>query len=133
MTELAPPTWRSGQEVHGLLDSDEDVDVFAIPVTDPQHREVEIVMDDMTRQQVRITLADLTKANRLELPKRQPKGNALPQPRLWDDAPIRFTGQGETYYLSVRKRSKKPEVSYSFRVMRSMTTGEAKPVGGPGY
>ncbi|MFT5430764.1 MAG: serine/threonine protein kinase [Myxococcota bacterium] len=121
-----------GQEVHGVLEGEGDVDVFAIPVTDPRYREIEVVMAGPERSTVRLALSDLNKANMREIPRRQSGDRAVPQPAR-SSGPIRFRGEGETYYLTITPLKDSDTVSYSFRVLREMDSDISRPVGGPGF
>ena len=123
-----------GQEVHGILEGTGDVDVFAIPVTDPGHRLIEIQMDGIVRERVRLAISDVNESHTVEVPPPPPSGRArLPQPMRYN-APIRFEGAGETYYLRVKSMKRRArDVAYSFRVIRVMKNVARPLVGGPGH
>ena len=45
-------------------------DVFAIPVTDPRYRMIEIDMDCVTRSRLRVVLSDVNRGHLEEFPRR---------------------------------------------------------------
>jgi len=123
-----------GQETHGILEGTGDVDVFAIPVADPQHRGIEIRMDPVVRDRLRLSLSDVNKANVKEYPRRRQGRARVPQPPNAQPPIIKFKGDGETYYLTVKSRGRRDrDIAYSFRVVRVMTDDASRAVGGPGY
>jgi len=124
-----------GEAVHGSFENTRDVDVFAIPVTDPQHRSIEIEMDEVFRGRVRLTLSGVNAASTVHFPRVEDDRDRMraPQPHT-PPRTIRFGGEGETYYLSVRpRRGRRHDGGYSFRVVRVMKEETAPAVGGPGY
>ena len=124
-----------GERVHGALERSVDHDVFAVPVTDPKHRTIEVEMDEQTRSRLRVVISDVNKGQLEEFPRRVLQGSP-PQPAGADRRPMRFTGIGETYYISIRHRkpSSAVNIGYSFSVRRAVSLNMASPVGGPsGY
>ena len=122
-----------GEVTRGIIESHRDEDMFAIPVTDPLHRMVEIDVDPVVRDRVQLTISDINKANTEHFPP-VPSASGrprVPQPRA-SNIPIRFTGDGETYYLTVKARDRRSRgVAYSFRVVRVMNEEQPAAVGGP--
>ena len=124
-----------GQGAQGMLDSVADTDLFSVPVTDPRHRTIEVQMDGLLRERVRVTITDASKVTQAEYPPRVSDKNRVPQPELRQGF-IRFTGEGETYYIALTPLKRRDrDVTYDFRVFRLMTDQPAhRPaVGGPGY
>jgi hypothetical protein len=121
-----------GERVHGALEGVSDQDVFAIPVTDPQYRAIEVDMDAVTRSRVRVVMSDVSRGHLKEFPRRVLQ-DAPPQPRRADSRPMRFAGLGETYYITIRYRASvtRKSVGYSFTVRRLLTSTTGAPVGGP--
>ncbi|MEC8025098.1 MAG: hypothetical protein VX223_14310, partial [Myxococcota bacterium] len=121
-----------GETVHGALEGSTDQDIFAVPVTDPKHRTIELDMDPMTRSRLRIIISDVNKGQLEEFPRRVQPGSP-PQPSGADRRPMRFSGIGETYYVSIRHRNPgtAKNAGYSFSVRRSVSVNNAAPVGGP--
>ena len=124
-----------GEEVHGVLEGGRDVDMFAIPVTDPKHRQIEVVIHSVVRDRVRLTLTDVHNAKNRSFPPPRTRGKRrVPQPTPLDRTPVRFKGDGERYYLKVSTRSTRDRnVGYTFRVKRIMDERIQPLVGGPGY
>ena len=121
-----------GQEVNGVLEASRDQDVFEIPVAGSKYRTVEIKMERVFRDRVQLVFSDTNNVTRKQYPPRRPKARRMPQPQ-WGQSSIRFSGQGERYYLTIRARSRRArDVAYTFRVQRLMTHTQI-PVGGPGY
>ena len=122
-----------GQRVHGILEGAGDVDVFAIRVTDPQHRQIEVVVDSPVREKVRLSISDLNKAKSEDWPQVVSGRTRVPQP-IHSNQPIRFKGNGEMYYLTLKPISRKDrDLPYNFRVVRVMNEGMPARVGGPNY
>jgi len=121
-----------GERVHGSLDSAADQDVFAIPVTDPRFRSIEIEMDAVIRSRLRVVISDVNRGHLQEFPRRVLR-EAPPQPRGVDGRPMRFSGAGETYYVTIRHRvsGRGKNTGYSFTVNRLLSNSSGAPVGGP--
>ncbi|MBT9558656.1 MAG: serine/threonine protein kinase [Myxococcales bacterium] len=106
-----------GQLMSGSLDTPGDVDVFAIPVTDPQRRTIELVVDPDVEARLQIQISDV---NRLSVKDFPPIG-AQPSDRPVESG-IRFAGQGEVYFVQVASRDPGGIVGgYQLRARRVLT------------
>lgn len=119
-----------GQKIDGVLEDGRDRDVFAIPVTDPRFKEVEIRMDSVGFERARMSISDAKNINVKTHPRRMSGKERPPQPHL--AAPkFKYTGDGETYYLTVSTRKKRARnVRYSITVRRILESSNSL-VGGP--
>jgi len=119
-----------GQKIDGVLEDGRDRDVFAIPVTDPRFKHVEVTMDKVGFDRSRMSISDTKNLNIKTHPRRISGKQRAPQPHM---ASPKFTyhGDGETYYLTVSTRKKRARnVRYSLTVRRIVEP--IKPmVGGP--
>jgi hypothetical protein len=101
----------------GSLDTPGDVDVFAIPVTDPQRRTIELVVDPAIEARLQIQISDV---NRLSVKDFPPIGTQ-PSDRPVESG-IRFTGQGEVYFVQVASRDPSGTIGgYQLRARRVLT------------
>ncbi len=121
-----------GQEARGVVESGADQDVFAIPVTDPAHRTIEILVDPKLQDQIQFVLTDTNGSNERAFPPRGDGGTRTPQPIDFRRGFLRFKGDGETYFLAVSlQKTDVKNVEYGFRVLRLMTEAPSAAVGGP--
>jgi len=105
-----------GQRCDGELSGSDDVDVFSVPIRDPQHKTIELVTTGETLRSANIAISDHNPLNAKDFPYESKSKDDPKAVRA-----LRFTGIGQQVFVRItaRKKIRKP-MPYRFRILQIM-------------